>query len=48
MSLKLFFYIKLNKELKFFNFYPDFLSAKAPKIKGNKLKNINMIKQGSI
>lgn len=48
MYLNFFFNIKLNKEQKYFNLFYNFLSAKGPKIKGNKLKNINTIKQGSI
>lgn len=48
MYLKFFFNIKFNKEIKPFKFFPNFLSSKTPKIKGNKLKNINMIKHGSV
>lgn len=48
MYLKFFFNIKLNKKLKFFNFFPNFLSAKAPEIKENKFENINMIKHGAV
>jgi len=48
MHIKFFFNIKLSQEIKFFKFFPNFLSSKIPEIVGNKCKNINMIKHGSV